>query len=384
MISRSPLGVVPTLLAVVVLTGCVSLQPAARVPSAEALLVEGVSSTEFGVETCGAASLSAVLTYWGHEISVEELDEALPKADNGGVLSLDLVLAARERGFGAELFAGDRTHIQQSIEAGEPLILMLSVVDAPGKKKDLYHYVIVDGIDPGGGLVRVHYGDGRPRWVAWDRLSPPWGKSGFATILVRPDDEPGEPVDPIRYAVALEEAGRLEEAEAIYRQRLTARPDSALIWVNLGNVQMARGFEQEAEEAYRTALDLDSDHRDALNNLAWLLLESGRDLTEARELAERAASRDGPDPYLALETLGRIHLALGQCKTASEAFQSALDTAPPRSTARGWVLYGLALSQRDCGDPETAIETLEEILLEDSDPEISEKARSMLQAQQVP
>jgi hypothetical protein len=336
----------------VVLTGCVSLQPAARVPSAEALLVEGVSSTEFGVETCGAASLSAVLTYWGHEISVEELDEALPKADNGGVLSLDLVLAARERGFGAELFAGDRTHIQQSIEAGEPLILMLSVVDAPGKKKDLYHYVIVDGIDPGGGLVRVHYGDGRPRWVAWDRLSPPWGKSGFATILVRPDDEPGEPVDPIRYAVALEEAGRL--------------------------------FEQEAEEAYRTALDLDSDHRDALNNLAWLLLESGRDLTEARELAERAASRDGPDPYLALETLGRIHLALGQCKTASEAFQSALDTAPPRSTARGWVLYGLALSQRDCGDPETAIETLEEILLEDSDPEISEKARSMLQAQQVP
>ena len=175
MISRSPHRVIPALSAVVVLAGCVSLKPPARVPSAEALLVEGVPQTEFGVETCGAASLSAVMGFWGHETSVEELDLELPKADNGGVLSLDLVLAAREHGFGAELLAGDRMRIQESLEEGEPLILMLGVFDAPGKKKDLYHYVIVDGIDPGRDLLRVHYGDGRPRWVAWDRLSPSWG-----------------------------------------------------------------------------------------------------------------------------------------------------------------------------------------------------------------
>jgi tetratricopeptide (TPR) repeat protein len=211
---------------------------------------------------------------------------------------------------------------------------------------------------------------------------PPWGKSGFATILVRPDDEPGEPVDPIRYAVALEEAGRLKEAEAIYRQRLTARPDSALIWVNLGNVQMAQGFQQEAEEAYRTALDLDPDQRDALNNLAWLLLESDGDLDEAKKLAKRAVSVEWPDSYLALETLGRIHLEMGDCEAADEVFRSALETAPSSSSAQSWILYGLALSQRDCGDLETAIDTLEQVLLESPDPDLSEIARSALQALQ--
>ena len=367
-----------------VCTSCVTLKPPPQAPGPEALALEGVPLTEFGVENCGAASLSAILAYWDFDISIEELDQSLPKANNGGVVSLDLVLAARARGFQAELVVGDRAQILESLEAGRPLILMLRVLNAIGERRDLYHYVIVDGFDPGRDLVRVQYGDGASRWVSFERLSGAWDETGFATLVLYPGEVTGDSGDSIRYAVALEESGRLPEAAAVYRRLLATDPESALVWVNLGNVEAARGLEQEAEAAYRHALELDLDQPEALNNLAWLLLESPADLTEAYDLASRAVSLGGPDPYLALDTLGRIQLAMGQCSEAIEVFRSALPTAPTGSTAEGWILYGLARSQRDCGQTAAAVRTFETALLDCSDAELCRTIRAELQALLVP
>ncbi len=150
--------------------------------------------------------------------------------------------------------------------------------------------------------------------------------------------------------------------------------------MNLGNVLTSRGLASEAEEAYRQALDLDPGQSDALNNLSWLLLEAGRDLSEARDLAYRAVALGGPDPYLALDTLGRILLEIGHCQEATVVFETALETAPSGSTARSWVLYGLALAQRDCGHPEDAITTLESALQKASDASLSEAIGAALEA----
>lgn len=367
-------------LLLVSLTGCVTFKPASRAPSAEALVLEGVPLTEFGARTCGAASLSAVMAYWSQPVSIEELDATLPKGDNGGVLSLDMALAARERGFDAELAVGSRDLIQGSLTAGRPLILMIQIVDIVGESRDLFHYVIVDGLDPRKDLVRVQYGDGKARWVSLERLISSWDNTGFATLLVSPGTGSGTTGDPIRYAVALEEVGRLEEAEAIYRHLLETDPGSTLLWVNLGNVLNGRGLGQEAQQAYRVALNINSMHLDALNNLSWLLLESGGDLTEAQELVSRAVALGGPDPYLALDTMGRILLEMDRCQDATGVFELALQTAPAASAARGWVLYGLALAQRDCGQPETAIATLESVLHDETDGDLSEAIGAELRA----
>ena len=368
------------LLALVVLTGCVTFKPAPQAPSATAVVLEGVPLTEFGAQTCGAASLAAVMTYWGRPISIEELDPTLPKADNGGVLSLDMALAARDRGFAAELTVGDRELIQQSLDADRPLILMLQIVDIVGQSRDLFHYVIVDGYDPRKDLVRVQYGDGKARWVELDRLSRTWDDTGYATLLISPETESESSADPVRYAIALEEVGRFEEAEAIYRHLLETDPDSTLLWVNLGNVLSNLDLEQEAEAAYRKALDLNPMHLDALNNLAWQLLDSGGDLTEAQELVSRAVALGGPDPYLALDTMGRILLEMNRCEEALGVFELARQTAPNGSVARGWVLYGLALAQRDCDRPEEAISTLESVLHDSTDAELSVAISAELRA----
>lgn len=378
---RSPLPRLSfVLLALVVLTGCVTFKPAPQAPSATAVVLDGVPLTEFGAQTCGAASLSAVMTYWGQPISIEELDPTLPKADNGGVLSLDMALAARERGFAAELTVGDRELIQQSLDAGRPLILMLQIVDIVGQSRDLFHYVIVDGYDPRKNLVRVQYGDGKARWVALDRLSRTWDDTGYATLLISPETEAESSADPVRYAIALEEVGRFAEAEAIYRHLLETDPDSTLLWVNLGNVLSNLDLEQEAEAAYRKALDLNPMHLDALNNLAWQLLDSGGDLIEAQELVSRAVALGGPDPYLALDTMGRILLEMDRCEEALGVFELARQTAPSGSVARGWVLYGLALAQRDCDKPEEAISTLESVLHDSTDAELSAAISAELRA----
>lgn len=353
--------------ALLTLTGCITFKPEAHRPGAQAQHLEGIPTSDAGVEQCAAASLSGVMTFWGYPISIHDLHMELPKANNGGVLSIDVLIAARQRGFDSELVAGDRTMIRESIANGQPVILMLQVFDAPGKSRDLFHYVIVDGFDPDHDLVRIHFGDGETRWVPLPRISSAWSDTGFATIRVVPGQGPAQDTHAIRYAVGLEEAGRLNEAAGIYLHLLDTGRESGLVWLNLGNVRFQQGLTDEALAAYRRALDLEPDQPDALNNLAWLLLEAKSDLSQARELALRAVSLGGPDSYLALDTLGRIHREMGRCEEAIEAFESALLTAPSGSTPRGWVLYGLALAQRDCGQIEAARASLGLARLESPD-----------------
>src|SRR6185503_16295865 len=101
----------------------------------------------------------------GDPVPEADLARALPAAPGGGVLSIDLLLAARTRGFEAALVAGDAGTLAAEIEAARPAILMLKLLDVPGSRRDVLHYVVVDGHDRGRGLFRMQFGDGRARWV---------------------------------------------------------------------------------------------------------------------------------------------------------------------------------------------------------------------------
>ncbi|MEJ2084580.1 MAG: tetratricopeptide repeat protein [Acidobacteriota bacterium] len=363
-----------------ILTACVTIKPRAVTPGPGARTLEGIPTIDSGVERCAAASLAGVATFWGRPTATDTLHEELPKADGGGVLSIDLLLAARDLGFESLLVAGDRDLIRDSIDAGQPLIMMLQIFDTIGRKGDLFHYVVVDGFDPNQDLVRVHFGDGKASWIRLEKISSAWADTDYATILIKPGDPTVGSSGSLGYAVALEEAGHLAEAEAVYRELLESDPDAALLWLNLGNVQRARGFDTDAEHAYRKSLELDAEQPDALNNLAWLLLENGSDLSEAEALARSAVSIGGPDPYLAQDTLGRILHRIGRCGEAIEVFETALLTTPSDSDARGWILYGLALAQSDCGDPEAAAATLARARFGTIDPELREQIDAALEA----
>ena len=362
--------------------GCAATTLGTPAPGREAHVLTGVPLRSFGLQSCGAGSLSAVLGYHGEPVTLEELDTVLPKGRNEGVLTLDLLLEARRRGYDARLVEGSPELVGRELLEGRPVILMLEVLDAPGQRRDLYHYVVADGVEPSKGLVRVQLGDGKARWTTFKRLDHAWRATRRTALLIAPGG-PGVRTaarNVLRYAVALEAAGRAGEAAALYRALLDDDPGSALLWTNLGNVEASGGDAAAAEAAYRRALELDPASVDALNNLAWLLLGQSERLAEAEELARRAVAAGGPDPHLALDTLGRVLRASGRCTEAVEVLTGALAAAPAATTApiaREWLTLGLGLALRDCGDPAWR-PTLDELTAAAGDLEVLAEAQEAL------
>lgn len=309
--------------AALLMTSCVYWTPRSHAPTAAANVIENVPMQKWDIKSCGAGALSSVLQHYGDPISMAEWDTKLPKT-RGGVLSIDLVLAARERGFDANLVTGDASLVDAELRDQRPVILMLQVIQAPGKGYDFFHYIVIDGHDPERGLYRTQFGDGKSRWARLERIEPAWKPTRYATVVIRPADPNA---NALRLAVQQEEEGKLDIAARTYREILDKDPRSLLAWTNLGNTEMRAGHAQKAEMAFRKALELDPDAADTLNNLAWLLFEQKR-VEEAEPLARKAALTRAPDPWMRLDTLARILAARGNCEEARATFRQAIAAVP--------------------------------------------------------
>lgn len=325
-------------------TSCVAWTPRSARTSPSATVLPEMPMQKWGIESCGAGSLSTVLQHYGDKTSMNEWDATLPKV-RGGVITIDLILAARNRGYDAQLVTGTPDLVTDEVAKGHPVILMLQVVNAPGIGYDFFHYIVVDGLDRDRNLIRTQFGDGKARWTSFARLEKPWAGGGHAALLIHPRDGI---TDSLRAAVALEDEGKYADAAASYRTILATHPDSTLVWTNLGNADMQLGKRTEAEEDFRKALALDAKSRDALNNLAWLLFQQNR-LSEAESFARQAVAQQGPDSYLVLDTLARILAAKGACDEAVTTFDKALQSVPAsRAAARDDLEKGLAATRQSC------------------------------------
>ena len=302
---------------------------------------------KWGVESCGAGSLATVLQHYGDSTSMQQWDASLPKT-RGGVLTVDMLIAARQKGFDAQLVTGTPELIANELRGGQPVILMLQVIAGPGQAYDFFHYIVADGIDVERNLIRTQWGDRQARWVSPARLEKPWSGGGHAAILIRPRTSDDEIRIALRNAIALEDDGKYAEAAARYREILAAHPDSVVAWTDLGNAEEQLGNRAEAETAFRKALAIDATSRDALNNLAWLLYQQ-KQLDEAESLARKAVAQPGPDSYLVLDTLARVLAAKGSCDEAVRTFQQAIDAVPSsQARARADIEQGLRETRRSC------------------------------------
>lgn len=119
-------------------------------------------------------------------------------------------------------------------------------------------------------------------------LGMPAGTTGCAHLVLLHDPLTANEHNDL--GVAYESGGKLDLAAKEYRKAL--RLDSGLTRarVNLGNIEAANGRWGRAEHHYRLALRDSSTNYDAMNNLAYALLQQGRHLGEARALAERAVA----------------------------------------------------------------------------------------------
>lgn len=157
-------------------------------------------------------------------------------------------------------------------------------------------------------------------------------------VRIRPDVAEGHG----NLAAVLAGLGRHDAAEAAWRRALAARRDFPEASLGLGNALKAQGRPQEAAAAYRAVLACKPDFVAALFNLGIVLKEQGQ-----REQAVAALSRAvalQPDMAQAHNNLGNLHYENGHWQEAEAAFVRAVVLQPGFVKAHSNL--GMALHKR--------------------------------------
>ena len=84
---------------------------------------------------CGGAALAMVERWWGRRGVYAEDFISLVRPELRGILTSDLVAAARARGWETRAFDGTPEEVRSILEQGQPVVALIQV--APGR----YHYV---------------------------------------------------------------------------------------------------------------------------------------------------------------------------------------------------------------------------------------------------
>jgi Tfp pilus assembly protein PilF len=132
-------------------------------------------------------------------------------------------------------------------------------------------------------------------------------------------------------ALALTQAGKLDEAEAAYKEILVKQPSIPEIHQNLGYIYGQKKDWAKAEEAYKKALELRPNYPDAAAALARVYADSGQG-DKAMELMAKAAG-DNPNDARAQFNMGIFQLNAGKSEEAIAAFTKALAADPALSDA---------------------------------------------------
>lgn len=122
-------------------------------------------------------------------------------------------------------------------------------------------------------------------------------------------------------------AGKTAEALAEYKALQASAPNEAGPWLRAAALQKQLGDAKAAVESLRKATALAPGNAIALNNLAWLLLESGGDPNEALSLAQRARQML-PKSATVDDTLAAAYLKMGLRTNALAIYREMLHYLP--------------------------------------------------------
>jgi|HigsolmetaAR201D_1030396.scaffolds.fasta_scaffold08766_2 Flp pilus assembly protein TadD, contains TPR repeats len=177
----------------------------------------------------------------------------------------------------------------------------------------------------------------------------------------------------LRLGAAYEAAKKWDMAAHTYEQASRLMPNRWEAIARLGYSYDALGRRDEAIEAYRRALKIQPDNPLILNNLAWALMESGKDLQEALRAAE-SARRKRPDDVSIADTLGMVYLKQGMSDSALQIFTNLVNKHPNSATYR--YRKGMALIAR--GDKESGRGELMKALASNPSQDEEAKIRQLL------
>jgi tetratricopeptide (TPR) repeat protein len=180
----------------------------------------------------------------------------------------------------------------------------------------------------------------------------------FQKVAAAPDSKPAIAADAYaRIAEAYAGKGDWGNAAASYRKSLEAVPDDVAVLGALASVLDRNGEKAEALKAYASAIRLQPDNAMLLNNSAFLLGESGGDLSQALEYVLRARELLPYSVDIA-DTLGWVYVKREELDRAVTVLRAVADAAPGVALFR----YHLAFALWKAGDQTEAAAQLKQAL----------------------
>ena len=160
------------------------------------------------------------------------------------------------------------------------------------------------------------------------------GRHDEAAALYRKalEADPREPTALYLFGLLNFETGQTEAALDLLRRVVEARPNHAQARFTLANILSWRGEFEPAAAQYSAVIELQPDHLAARLGLASALRDQG-DL-DAALAACRAAQDEAPQSAAVYETLASVLSALGRTDAAIDAYRAAIDLQPDLATAQ--------------------------------------------------
>jgi tetratricopeptide (TPR) repeat protein len=119
-----------------------------------------------------------------------------------------------------------------------------------------------------------------------------------------------------------EDQNDMKNSLAVMKQAEEKFSSSAQVYYHLGMVQDKMNLKSEMITSMKKVIELEPEHSQALNYLAYSWAEQGEQLDKAETYARRAVAKEKNDPFI-MDTLGWVLYKKGEYKQAAEVLEKA-------------------------------------------------------------
>ena len=209
-----------------------------------------------------------------------------------------------------------RIVVAQSLLAlNQPRVALETILEVPEENRD----------------GRVHYALGRIRLGAGDLVSA-------RSHLESADAALPYQADILAALLEIDAAeGRIEESAERIELAVAESPDNATLQLVSGELALMKGQLENAEAAYRRAIETDERTTEAYSRLADLYARTGR-TGETIETYEAALAIDPAQPRLH-HTLGLLYERTGELSSAVDHYEAAIRHKPDHAEAKNNLAY---------------------------------------------
>ena len=260
------------------------------------MAIDNVPFIQQSAGFCGPAALTMVLLAQGKTVSVEDIAPQVFTPLSKGTFQTDLISASRRQGMLALPVEG-LENLLSEIAAGHPVIVFenLALSWLPQ-----WHYAVVFGYDLSNQTVLMH--SGPEAFKKWDlrKFERSWKLGNYWGLVIVPPGSlsaTSSELSHVKAAAALEELGKLNEADVSYRRILQTWPNSLVAGIGAANIAAKKNFPLEAFQFLETTSRAHPESAVVWHNLAFAQSTLHKTL-DARKSAQKAIQLASPDEKL--------------------------------------------------------------------------------------